>query len=223
LASTLTLAEQEERRRIAQILHDDLQQLLYAIRMRITNVGVDLAGADALVKQQIQEVDSWLTDAIRITRRLTVELSPPMLKEEGLVDALGWLATQMAEDNDLRVAILAEHPIRIASQDIRVLLFQIVRELLFNVVKHTLVDQATVELHEDDASQLLIIVADKGRGFDVGAASAAHAGGFGLFSVRERLAFFGGQMTIVSAPGAGTQVTVSIALDAQVAGHSSTD
>ncbi len=220
LASTLTLAEQDERRRIAQILHDDLQQLLYAIQMRIENVVADIVDADELLKQEIQETKIWLADAIRITRNLTVDLSPPMLKEEGLVDALGWLATQMAENHDLHLTIVAEHPVRIANQNIQVLLFQIVRELLFNVVKHTMVDQATVELHEGDEGQLMITVADEGRGFDLEAAETAHTGGFGLFSVRERLALFGGQMKIVSAPGIGTRVTVSIALDAQAADRS---
>ena len=117
----------------------------------------------------------------------------------------------MGAVNDLHVTIVAAHAFPIANQDMRVLLFQIIRELLFNVVKHALVEEATVTLRDGADGQLIITVSDEGWGFDVGAATAAHAGGFGLFSVRERLALFGGQLTIISAPGAGTQVTLTIA------------
>ena len=69
-------------------------------------------------------------------------------------------------------------------------------------------------LRDGAAGQLIVTVSDEGRGFDVGATAADHASGFGLFSIRERLALFGGQLAIISAPGAGTQVTISIALGA---------
>ncbi len=213
LASALTLAEQNERRRIAQVLHDDLQQLLYAIQMHIEQAVEEIPADSTAAKQLAEEACNWLADAIRVARRLTVDLSPPILKDEGLVDALGWLATQMAEANDLHVTIVAAHAFPIVNQDMRVLLFQLVRELLFNVVKHALVDEATVTLAEGEAGQLTITVRDEGCGFDVGATAATHTGGFGLFSVRERLALFGGQIAIISTPGAGTEVTLSIALN----------
>jgi len=209
LASTLTLAEQEERRRISQILHDDLQQLLYGVQMRTMSLMQGIEQEEpATLTTYAQEVYDWLSDAIRMTRQLTVDLSPPLLEGEGLREALRWLATQMAETQGLVIEVRAAHAFWIANKDMRVLLFQIVRELLFNVVKHAGVNEATVDLREGEAGELLITVSDQGRGFDVAAAEAAHDGGFGLFSVRERLALFGGQMTVDSAPGAGTTVTL---------------
>lgn len=212
LASALTLAEQAERRRISQILHEDLQQLLYAIQTHVEQVAGDIPAADTAAKRLAEEACNWLADAVQVTRRLTVDLSPPILKEEGLVDALTWLATQMKDANDLQVTIVAAHAFPIVNQDMRVLLFQIIRELLFNVVKHALVGEATITLRDSEDGQLIITVSDEGCGFDVAATTTTHAGGFGLFSVRERLELFGGRLAITSASGAGTQVTLSIAL-----------
>ena len=209
LASTLTLAEQEERRRISQILHDDLQQRLYGIQMRVLSIINDVAANNQTrLPRYAQEVYDWIGDAIQTTRQLTVDLSPPVLKNEGLVDALAWLATQMAAVNGLQVTIQASDPCIVPQEDMRVLLFQSVRELLFNVVKHAATDHATVELAETTTGELRIVVRDEGRGFDITAVAGKQSGGFGLFSVRERLNLFGGQMAIKSAPGQGTEITI---------------
>lgn len=211
LASTLTLAEQEERRRISQILHDDLQQQLYGIQMRVLSIINDVAANNqSRLPRYAQEVYDWIGKAIQTTRQLTVDLSPPVLKTEGLADALTWLASQMAAVNGLQVEIRALHPCVIPREDMRVLLFQSVRELLFNVVKHAATDHATVELTETTTGELRIVVSDEGRGFDVTAAANKQGSGFGLFSVRERLSLFAGRMSIESAPGQGTQITIHI-------------
>ncbi|MEZ4730570.1 MAG: CheR family methyltransferase [Caldilineaceae bacterium] len=209
LASTLTMAEQEERRRISQILHDDLQQQLYGIQMRLMMLQTEVATDDqSALTTYAQDAYDWLGDAIQTTRQLTVDLSPPVLKGEGLVEALGWLTRQMAEMQGLQVALQIIQPCPVPNEDMRVLLFQSVRELLFNVVKHAGTDRAAVALNEGEAGECIIIIRDEGRGFDVAAAAARHDGGFGLFSVRERLKLFGGRMAIQSAPGQGTAITI---------------
>ena len=210
LASTLAMAEQEERRRISQILHDDVQQLLYGIQMKAFFARQDIeAERPPSSLAHLADVEAWIRQAIQITRRLTVDLSPPVLKDEGLTDALRWLATQMQDMHGLTVDLHAEHAFRMPHEDMRVLLFQLVRELLFNVVKHAATDRAAVAL-DADGPHLVIRVTDAGAGFDVAAvaARAADARGFGLFSVRERLALFGGRMDVASAPGEGTRITI---------------
>ncbi|MDX1548223.1 MAG: chemotaxis protein CheB, partial [Rhodothermales bacterium] len=210
LASRLTMAEQEERRRISRILHDDLQQRLYGIQMKL-----DLLRREAETTEhepltrELARIDEWLTTAISTTRSLTVDLSPPILKTEGLTDALIWLRTQMAEQHGLDVTVQAAQPFYLPDEDMRVLLFQVVRELLFNVVKHAETDGAVVEISED-GSHLVIVVRDDGRGFDPEAAAHQRGAqdGLGLFSVRERLRLFGGDLEIEAAPGRGTRVTV---------------
>jgi two-component system, chemotaxis family, CheB/CheR fusion protein len=214
LARRLTMTEQEERRRISQILHDDLQQLLFAVRMKMTGVearlGVDMAPA---VEEALHDVGIWLERAITITRQLTVDFSPPILQNEGLADALEWLQSQMEELHGMTVTIEAQEEVVIPDEDIRVLLFQIVRELLFNVKKHAGVEQARVELSKNDG-ELAIHVIDEGVGFDVDAKSKEQReGGFGLFSVRERLSLLDGRLVIASRPGGGTRVSIYVPSD----------
>lgn len=213
LASTLTMAEQEERRRISKILHDHLQQQLYGIQMKIAFVRRNAeSGERSKLLQDAEDAYEWLGDAIDTTRQLTVDLSPPVLEEHGLADALQWLGSQMKEKHSLEVALQAEHSFYIADEDMRVLLFQIVRELLFNIVKHAETDRAAVEVYEADAS-FRIHVVDEGCGFDVEATENEQSQGFGLFSVRERLELFGGRMDIASTPGKGTCVTVEVPVE----------
>jgi signal transduction histidine kinase len=209
LASTLTMAEHEERQRISHVLHDDLQQLLYGIQMRMMMCIESINNNDTQKLPTIaKEVYDWLGEAIQTTRHLTVDLSPPVLEGEGLIEAIGWLITQMAEVYRLKVDLRATVDVPVPDKEMRLLLFQIVRELLFNVFKHAGTDRAVVEIEQESANTLVIRVIDEGIGFDVAAAEARYDGGFGLFSVRERLSLFGGHMSIDSAPDAGTQITI---------------
>ena len=212
LASTLTMAEQQERRRISQVLHDDVQQRLYGIQMKMASIrrGAESAGAERLI-HDAREAEQWLRDTIDMTRDLTVSLSPPVLQGEGLADALQWLIVQMQRLHGLRVTLEAQHSFYIPDDDMRELLFQIVRELLFNVVKHAGVNEANVSLAEGEEF-LTITVSDRGAGFvdRTKGAGADHHEAFGLFSVRERLKLFGGGIDVTTAPGEGTTVEVRV-------------
>lgn len=216
LASQLTMAEQKERRRIAQVLHDDLQQRLYGIQMRINSLQqYSKSGKQEKLRDEIEQAKAWIEDAISTTRRLSVDLSPPVLKKEGLVEALDWLRTQMKELHGLEVDIEAKHAARVPDEDMEIFLFQVVRELLFNVVKHAGVDRATVEITDAD-DHLTICVADEGRGFDPDEmGEQAHDGGFGLTAARERLELFNGRLEIDAAPGEGTRMIVHVPLNAK--------
>jgi two-component system CheB/CheR fusion protein len=210
LASTLAVAEQDERRRIAQILHDDLQQLLFGIQLKMTFIrkGAEEADAPALAEHAAESED-FLDRAIQVSRQLTVDLSPPVLAGDGLSQTLEWLTTQMEVVHGLTVELRAEQPFVIPQEGMRVLLFQIIRELLFNVVKHAGTDRASVSIVEVDGG-LRITVADGGDGFDPDALEPRPEGGFGLFSVRERLQLFGGRLEMHSSPGEGARMTAII-------------
>jgi signal transduction histidine kinase len=207
LASALTLAEQAERRRIAELLHDHVQQLLLGARLHLRM----LETADGAERVDLlDEVNRILQDALRATRELAVDLTPPALEAEELEEALRWLADHMGRLYRFGVQIEAEAPGRIASRDVRVLLLQLVRELVFNAVKHAGVDRASIRLTEADG-EVVIVVEDLGRGFDVSATvgpGRRQRRGFGLYSVRERLELLGGRLEIASEPGRGTRVTI---------------
>lgn len=210
LASDLVKAEQRERQRIAEILHDDLQQRLYGIQMKTAFIRADAEeGIFDDVATHIRDVDAWLLETIERTRELAVDLSPPILRNEGLREAIEWLAAQMNERHGLKIEVNAEQSFSMDDEGIRTLLFQIVRELLFNVVKHAQVDEAAVELYEENGG-LVVRVHDHGVGFDVQNVihSDDNAQGFGLYNVRERLNFVGGRLEIQSRPGEGVTVTV---------------
>ena len=205
LASTLTRAEQEERRRISMILHDDLQQRLYGVQIHLKVAQQAAPEATGALDKASEELD----DAVHTARTLAVDLSPPVLKDEGLREALLWLARRMEDAYGLTVEVKAAKAFRMPDEDMRVLLFQLIRELLFNVVKHAGVARAAVEV-EDVDDYVAVHVVDVGRGFDLDEVMGGSAGskGFGLYSVRERLDLFGGRVEIVSAPGAGTRVSI---------------
>lgn len=209
LASALTLAEQRERRRISQILHDHVQQTLYGIQMRAHLIGLDAAGQPG-IEEHVQALESLTREAIHTTRTLTVELSPPALQNEGLAASFQWLGNLMAEMHGLHVEVDTRCDFRSTSQDLQVLLFQLVRELLFNVVKHAGVNRAEVSLFEE-GEQVVIRVVDQGCGFDPSRLQQAGSdNGFGLYSVRERLALFGGQLGIETEPGEGVRATIVV-------------
>jgi signal transduction histidine kinase len=210
LASALTLVEQQERRRIALILHDDLQQLLYGIQLRTHLLLLDFQN------HELREIGEHLTtltrlteEAISKTRNLAVELSPPVLNDAAVSALFDWLATHMKAVHNLDVQLRLENEFYLADEELRILLFQILRELLFNVVKHAKVGQARLRVQEQ-LQQTTICVEDDGAGFLVNAIRNGEQGkeGLGLYSARERLHLFGGELKIDSAPGAGTRVTL---------------
>ena len=202
LASDLTVAEQRERRRLAEILHDHLQQLLVGAQYQISPLHNSDDPRTASVAQKIHNL---LTQAITCSRDLSRELNPPVLHREGLGPALQWLADWMREKHGLQVDLqIGQVPVP-QPEETKMLLFQSVRELLFNVVKHAGVDRAVVELRQS-VDGVAITVSDQGDGFDPQALQerSSSEGGFGLFSIRERLDILGGRMEIGSAPKQGS-------------------
>ncbi len=209
LVTQLTISEQEERRRISAILHDDLQQRLFSVNVQLTMLrgileenGLDDAG------RMIDEMGAALRDTVQVMRSLSVSLSPPVLHDEGLYEAVRWLASLLQQQHGLNVAVEAEQPLPPLDEDLRVLLFQTIRELLFNVAKHADVAEAAVTLGLADG-QLRIEVSDAGRGFDPNA-QTAEASSQGLLRAERRLQLLGGRVQVQAQPGEGTRVTILI-------------
>jgi len=218
LTSNLTKAEQRERHRIAHILHEDLQQRLYAIKIQLSFIVDGLKHVNPAIVADLDETNKQLDRILSLTRNLTVELSPPILHGEGLTQALEWLASMMREQHGLRIEVHAEDPFVIFDKAIQVLLFNSVRELLFNVVKHAGVNRAVVTLQRS-GDQLCIEVRDAGKGFDVAVLLEERKdkvkdeegkSSFGLPTLRHRLGLMGGKMDIQSEPNAGTCITITI-------------
>jgi PAS domain S-box-containing protein len=202
LSSELAMVEQRERKRLALILHDNLQQLLTAARFR-TGFLARVQAQD--VRAAAGAVDELLSQAIDASRTLTGELSPPILFEAGLQPALRWLAKWMQDKYSLTVDVVALDEPKPLEEGASIFLFRTVRELLFNAQKHAKVKTATVQMRQE-ADSVEIVVHDKGEGFDP--ATVGDHGGMGLFGIREQLAFRGGRLAIESAQGKGTRIRV---------------
>src|SRR5687767_10820440 len=208
------MAEQEERRRISQILHDDLQQLLFAIKAQLSFL------RDASKKNQVSpdmnmdldQIQASLSEAIAITRNLSIDLSPVVLQGEGLAMAITWLASQMKEQYGLQVHLEAKEDFHNLDNHLRVLLFQAVRELLFNIVKHADISEATVTLEQVD-DRRRITVSDSGKGFEAEAILNDPKTAHGLLMIQDRLGLLGGSIEITSRLGDGTRVEIEIPLE----------
>jgi len=210
LAVDLSQAEQRERRRLAKILHDHIQQLLVAARMQVEWLKRD--SSVERMRATAQGVDGILREALDASRSLTVELSPPVLQEAGLIGGLNWLASRMQEKNQFTVNLHSDSKAEPAGEETRYLLFECVRELLFNTVKHAGVSEAHVALLRTRDDRIKLIIRDEGKGFDPDLLKkrGADQTTFGLFYIQQRLAHIGGEMEIATAPGKGTSITVTI-------------
>ncbi len=218
LTTSLLRAEQRERRRLSETLHDELQQLLYAVQLKLHLVRDETAaGRPVESGQQLQQAVTLLAQSTRLTRQLSVNLNPPILKNEGIKAIFGWLQGQMQELHSLNVEIDAEHEILVEDADVRVVLFQIVRELLFNIAKHSGISSAIVSLKEADG-ELRVGISDHGRGFDVASAMKqdGRRGSIGLRHVSERVKLLGGQIQIESQPGQGTDIRLQLPKSAKL-------
>jgi PAS domain S-box-containing protein len=205
LAVELIEAEERERRRMAELLHDDLQQILACARMQLQ------AACEVLPPEPLlAHVERMLADSIAKSRHLSHELSPVVLYQAGLVVALQWLARQMQEQFELRVELESQTAQPVASEPLMLFIFRAVQELLFNVVKHAGVKSARVAIRDTDGG-LSVAVSDQGRGFNPDILETFTVPtGLGLLSLKERASYIGGRLAIDSAPGRGSRFTLTV-------------
>lgn len=207
LARELTLAEERERRRIAGLVHDNLQQLLVAV---LLNIGVTKAKKrNRVLSEELESIEQMTKECVSITRSLSAELSPLVLHQSGLAAGFGWLRDWFLEKYGFNLEVWADDSLT-PEEDISITLFQCVREIVFNSVKHSGAKSAQLEMALDHDAFANISIKDQGVGFDADALVSQDAwkGGFGLFSVRERVELLGGVMSIESAPGQGACFTL---------------
>ena len=213
LASELVMAEERERKRIAGVLHDEIAQTLAAVRMRLDLLqGIP---SDEKDKQTLKEAKVLLMQSLQETRALMNDLGNPLLFDMGLKPACEALANRLMERHPVRISCDIRDAYKHLNPDVKAILYQVVRELLTNVVKHSQAQNAHVMIDMENG-QFRVKVTDDGVGFDpqrLGAPTVE--GGFGLYSIRERLIAIDGSLRVESVPGTGTVATaiVPAALD----------
>lgn len=216
LVLQLASAEHNERRRLAQELHDYLAQLLVAASLQLTLVWN--AEQSAAQQERITEIRKIIGDAMRYTRTLVADLSPPVLFEEGFMPALHILGRKFS-DQGLKINVAGPDRLDVA-ENVNVMAYQVTRELLMNTLKHARVEEATVSA-EIDGDTLVLTVSDAGTGFDLQEVRQRSASEqkFGLFSIEERVEALGGQFEVDTAPGKGTRTTLRFPLPQKTTKH----
>jgi signal transduction histidine kinase len=210
LSAQLSLAQEAERRRIGEMLHEDLQQLLVAARMQLAALG---RTQDAAQREPIaREIADVLERSFKLTRSLSVELAPPVLYEHGLAAALEWLAAETRKNYNIEVTVEADCSANPKAADVRIFLFRAVRELLLNSAKHAGGSAVRMTMQHRRPDKVRIIVADDGPGFDPNSLDDKRTGSqtVGLLNIRERVSSFGGEFHINSGPKRGTRITLSL-------------
>jgi len=204
LMADLLLAEERERRQLAEDLHDGLSQTIALTRMKVVTLR-DSLGASA----ELDEIVDLLEQTNRSARSIGFELSPPVLHDLGLGPALSWLIENIQARYGIAIRIEDEGGPEPSEELTRVILFRSVRELLINAAKHARARQVVLRLVRQ-GSALELTVTDDGIGMDPGQATAK---GSGLMSISERLLHVGGNMQIESAPGCGSSIRLHTPLN----------
>ncbi len=213
LAARLQSIREQERTRISREIHDELGQMLTALKMDLTLFGRDLAHAEPMPQRALMttEVDAMaqLVDAtIQSVRRIARQLRPEVLDALGLVAAIEWLASDLEARTGLHCSVSAPQTLPEVDGERKTALFRIAQEALTNVVRHAGASRCAVRLTQQ-AGELVLAVEDDGKGFDPTRASGPS---LGMLGMRERAAAVGASFEVASAAGAGTTLTVRMTL-----------
>lgn len=207
LAAHLEAAGERERKRVAQEIHDELGQLLAAIRLNIAMLRIRQEQGEPALRPQVQDALDLLDKAIATVRHMASDLRPAAM-DLGLLPALEWLVADFSKHGTLCCELHADQGCFELDESSSITIFRIVQASLSNVARHAHADRVEILLTQSGKSCLLSI-RDNGLGFDP-AAPREHA--VGLIDSRVRALALGGEFSLSSAPGAGTSIQVRIPL-----------
>ncbi|MDX9857920.1 MAG: sensor histidine kinase [candidate division Zixibacteria bacterium] len=204
LASELTLTEERERRRLALHLHDSIGQGLALAKLKLETLRHVLPEA---FKERVGDVLTLVQQIIAEARSITAEISPPILYELSFYQAIVWLCDHFKKQFGMTIEVVGADQNFLLGEGVRVMLFRSIQELLTNAVKHASATEVRVCLEREEHA-VHVCIEDNGVGFGPEQQNRypSASGGFGIFSIRERLAHLGGRLTIESSPGKGARV-----------------
>jgi signal transduction histidine kinase len=221
LSARLLRLQDEERRRIAQELHDNTGQKLAALSMNLSLASREMEALSPKAQQALMECFSLAEQSVQEMRTLSYLLHPPFLDELGLGAALRWYAAGFAQRSGIRVDLDIPTDTIPASKDAQTTLFRIVQECLTNINRHAASESVRIRLSAD-AALLKLEVEDKGRGMPVNLdeTNGAESLGVGIRGMRERVRQLNGQLEIRSS-ARGVTVLVSLPLKTEALGTES--
>lgn len=213
LARSVLSVQEQERRRLARELHDGLGQNLTVLQHELETLAANSYGrvdAQARAARALELCRSILSD----TRQLSRLLRPQILDDLGLAPALNWLLRSLSAPGGFQTEMHVDPDLPVLGEEADTMLFRVAQEALNNVARHAHARSVVVRLHARDR-QAHLLVMDDGAGCDPALAFARASQGetTGLAAMRERVQLFGGELRLLSTPGEGTQLRVSLPLD----------
>lgn len=210
LSTRLTQAQEEERRRVASELHDEVGQSLTVTKMRLRMLSSSLPPEAEAARDQLKMLGGLVEESLQTVRSLSHQLRPPLLDEMGWQPALEWLCEGFSKRAQLPIQYRHRGPAERLVPGIELAVYRVVQEALTNVLRHANANQVKVSSTLSSA-RLKITIKDNGQGFDVYALRNTNKPdvGLGLLSMQERVDINGGQLHIESKPGKGTSVVAS--------------
>lgn len=216
LSSQLLTAQEEERRSIARELHDEVGQVLTAIKVELAMAqrGIEASGGD---REALAGLRAITDGALSTVRDLSHLLHPAMLDDLGLPAAIEWYAKGFERRHGVRIELLQEHMDERLTADTEAAIYRILQEALTNVAKHAQATRCRIYLQRLPHT-LLVTIEDDGVGFETSAPGTPRgARGLGLIGIRERVAQIRGELRIEATPGKGTRLTVEVPAAARMA------
>jgi signal transduction histidine kinase len=211
LAERLQWVREEDRKRVARDLHDQIGQILTAIKMDLTWMARRLPESEVEVLARLRESIQSINDGVTAVRAICSGLRPGILDDLGLAAAIEWQASEFTSRNGVSCQVSVP-PIDLhLDGDRATAAFRIFQECLTNVIRHAQAKSVSVSLCQEDEN-ILLIVQDDGVGFCESDLSNS-LGSLGLLGMKERAQFWGGDVQISSSPGNGTTVTVRVPVD----------
>lgn len=207
LSHLLLRAQEEERRRVAREMHDQLGQELIALKMNLQTARADSPAGERRLKDSTGIVEQLIEQV----RDLSLELHPAILDDVGLAAALEWLCARQSERSGIPIEVRGERPLPRVTREAEAALFRIVQEAISNALKHAHASSVTVTLRQA-ADHLEISVQDDGCGFEPEQAQRRDRDSLGLISMHERADLIGAAFDVRSRPGEGTTVVVRLPL-----------
>lgn len=213
LSARLVTAQEEERRRIAVELHDELGQVLTAVKINLQSFERRL---DPPARADLAETVASVDQAMERVRDLALDLRPSVLDDLGLPAALRWYAHRFSRDTGIDVHVSADARPR-QETSIETACFRVAQEALTNIMRHGQARHVWVDL-EDDGGVTALKIRDDGAGFDVMAARERAVGGLslGLLGMEERVSSLGGEFDVQSVPGQGTWLSARFPTSARM-------